>query len=256
MKRQNVRKITLLIALLLFPITMWYFSPYLIIRSAMSHIINGSFIVFFAMLIISMFFGRFFCAYLCPMGGMQECIAAARDKKTSGKGYISKYIIWGLWISSIIVCYILGKGSLTVDFLYQTDHGISISQIGCYIIYYGVIILMFAPALIFGKRFACHYFCWMAPFMIIGSKLGRALHLPQLKVKGEPDKCINCGKCSKQCPMSIDVKEVMKSGVIKTAECINCGACVDSCPKKALHYTFKNIKEVKKECPTKIKMPI
>lgn len=44
--RQKVRKCLLLISFLAFPITIWYFSPYLIINAAMEHIINGSFVVF------------------------------------------------------------------------------------------------------------------------------------------------------------------------------------------------------------------
>ena len=68
--RQRIRKTTLLISLLLFPIIMWYFSPYLIINAAMEHVINGSFIVFTAMLVFSMFFGRVWCGYLCPAGGL------------------------------------------------------------------------------------------------------------------------------------------------------------------------------------------
>lgn len=43
--RQRVRKTLLLISFLLFPITIWYFSPYLIIQAASEHIINGSFIL-------------------------------------------------------------------------------------------------------------------------------------------------------------------------------------------------------------------
>ena len=50
--RQKVRKCLLLISFLAFPITIWYFSPYLIINAAMEHIINGSFIVFCLMLIL------------------------------------------------------------------------------------------------------------------------------------------------------------------------------------------------------------
>ena len=70
--RQRIRRTTLLISLLLFQIIMWYFSPYIIINAAMEHVINGSFIVFLVMLVFSMFFGRVWCGYLCPAGGLQE----------------------------------------------------------------------------------------------------------------------------------------------------------------------------------------
>ena len=58
MKRQTVRKTLLFISFLLFPITMWYFSPYLIIQGASEHIMNGSFIVFMIMFVASMFLKR------------------------------------------------------------------------------------------------------------------------------------------------------------------------------------------------------
>ncbi len=35
MKRQNIRKLLLIISMLLFPITIWYMSPYLIIQGAL-----------------------------------------------------------------------------------------------------------------------------------------------------------------------------------------------------------------------------
>lgn len=102
MKLQKVRKTLLITALLLFPITMWYFSPYLIIQAVSEHVMNGSFIVFALMFICSMFLGRVFCGYLCPMGGLQECVMLINDKhpKQGWKNNI-KYIIWTVWMASI-----------------------------------------------------------------------------------------------------------------------------------------------------------
>lgn len=80
LNRQNIRKLILIISLLLFPITIWYMSPYLIIQGAMEGIVSGSFIVFACMLLGSIFFGRIFCGWLCPMGGMQECLFSVNEK--------------------------------------------------------------------------------------------------------------------------------------------------------------------------------
>lgn len=71
MNRQNASKLLLIISLLLFPITIWYMSPYLIIQGAMEEIITGSFVVFTCMLLGSIFFARLFCAWLCPMGATE-----------------------------------------------------------------------------------------------------------------------------------------------------------------------------------------
>lgn len=243
MKRQKVRRLLLLISLLLFPITIYYLSPYLIIMGAMDGIINGSFIMFALMLVGSIFFGRLFCGYVCPAGGLQECAFSVNDKtpKQGWKNYI-KYIIWVVWIAAIAFCYINKGKVIKIDFFYQTEHGISVSNIYCYIIYYVVILIMLLPSVIFGKRIACHYFCWMAPFMVIGTKIRNMLHLPGLHISADPSKCISCKQCNKNCPMSLDVVHIVQSGKCENSECILCGACVDSCPKKVLQYKIKNDK--------------
>jgi polyferredoxin len=66
MKRQNIRKLLLLISLLIFPITFYYLSPAIIINGAVNGIITGSFISFILMTLLSIIFGRAFCSYLCP----------------------------------------------------------------------------------------------------------------------------------------------------------------------------------------------
>ena len=239
--RQKIRQTLLLISFLLFPITIWYFSPYLIIQGAMEHIINGSFIVFALMLILSVFFGRVWCGYFCPAGGLQECVSRVNNKPAK-QGWRDKIklVIWGIWIAAIITCYILGRNDVTINPFYMTDHGISVSSIGAYIIYYGVILILFLPSLIHGKRATCHYVCWMAPFMIIGSSIGRLLHVPQLHIEADRDKCVSCGMCNKSCPMGLDVKKMVSEGANgKCTECIQCGACVDECPKSVLKYSWR-----------------
>ncbi len=239
--RQKVRKTMLIISFIIFPVTIWYFSPYLIIQAASEHIINGSFIVFIAMLVFSVFFGRVWCGYLCPAGGIQECMALCNDKSAKQqKRDRIKLVIWAVWITGVTVTFILGKNDVRVNPFYMTDHGISVSEISNYMIYYGVVFLLVIPCLIHGKRASCHYICWMAPFMMIGSGIGRKFKIPQLHIRANKDLCIGCKRCNKACPMGLDVKQMVEEEKNhKCSECIQCGACVDECPKKVLEYAFR-----------------
>ncbi len=240
MKRQKIRKTILFISFLLFPVTIWYFSPYLIIQAMSEHIMNGSFIVFVSMFVVSMFLGRVWCGYLCPAGGLQECCSNIVDRpaKQGWRNNI-KYVIWIVWIAGIIVTFILGKNDVKIDFFYMTDHGISITEIYNYIIYYGVLFILVLPALVSGRRAACHYICWMAPFMVIGSSIGRLLHFPQLHIEADSSKCISCKKCNRACPMGLDVATMVKDNKYNNCtECIQCGACVDGCPNNAVKYRW------------------
>lgn len=241
MKRQKIRRMLLFISFMLFPITMWYFSPAIIIIGMAQHILNGSFWVFMAMLVFSMFCGRAFCGYLCPAGGLQECSRAINDcSAKQGKRDYIKFITWAVWIITVIVTYILGQNDVQIDFFFMTNHGISVIEIYDYVIYYGVLFILFLPSVIHGRRAACHYICWMAPFMIIGSFIGRKLHLPQLHIEADKSKCISCKQCNKVCPMGLDVEKMVKQGKNSScSECIQCGACIDKCPKKTLKYSMK-----------------
>ncbi len=241
MKRQKVRKLVLLISLLLFPITIYYFSPYLIIQGALESVISGSFIVFGLMLILSVFLGRSFCSYVCPAGALQEASFSFNDKPSKiGKRRYIKYVIWGIWILSVAFCFWRSGGIKKVDPLYMTEYGISIAEPGAYILYYGIIGLILLPSLICGKRAFCHYFCWMAPFMVIGTKIRDQLHLPGLHIEADSNQCISCNKCSKSCPMSLDVAKMVKKEECQDSECILCGVCVDTCPENVLKYKIKS----------------
>lgn len=246
MTRQRRRRLVLLLSLLLFPVTLYYFSPVLILNAGLNGIINGSFIVFSLLFLLSIPFGRLFCSYLCPAGGLQEC-AFAINEKLPGQGWrnLIKFIIWGIWLAAVACCYFHTGTVTAVDFFFETENGISTVSAQSYVIYYGIVCLILIPAILFGKRAFCHYFCWMAPFMIAGTKLRRLLQLPGIHIKAcAADDCISCGKCNTVCPMGIHVmQEAAGNRTIANPECIQCGACIDHCPRNVLSYGIISKKE-------------
>jgi polyferredoxin len=203
-------------------------------------ILCGSLILISSVFVLSIIFGRVFCGWVCPAGAFQESFCSyLNSRNVNRKIDIVKFFVWAPWFAGIVVSFITVGGIKSVDFFFNTYFGRPFSIWGIYVIIYMIVsLLILIGAGIFGRRGSCHLFCWISPFMIIGRKLGRLFHLPQLSLKADADRCVSCGICSKQCPMSLDVKTMAKSGRIYESECILCGACADSCPKNVIRFTL------------------
>lgn len=238
--RQRVRKSLVIISLLLFPITLNFFSPYVPIHAAMNGIIAGSLMLFMFMFVTAIFFGRTWCSWVCPMACLSEMCQGVNNKKINvNRLKFIRLLIFFIWIIFVITMFVIAGGIKGVDPLYSTANGISVDRPVKFIIYYFVLALFFILSITVGKRGACHSICWMSPFLVGGYTIGKWLKLPQLRIKADQSLCVECGACDKKCPMSIKVSLAIKDGSIETSECIFCGECVDNCKKKALRYGIR-----------------
>ena len=236
--RQRVRRAPLLIALLAFPITLYYFSPVLILQAASEGVINASLLVFAAMFVASLFVGRLWCGWACPAGALQELAAPANNRPVSRRLDWIKWAIWLPWLAGIVFFAVRAGGYRTVDPFYQLAGGVTLAQDFWAYIYYIVVGVFLLLALLAGRRAGCHTLCWMAPFMILGRKLRNLGNWPALRLKAVTERCINCQRCTQACPMSLDVNGMVQRGVMEHSECVLCGSCVDTCPKKVIGYSF------------------
>jgi len=238
-RRQSIRMAIILFAFLLFPITMNYLSPYVIIDAAANGVVNGSLVMFGLLFFSSLVFGRLWCAYLCPAGGLLEVLFAVNSKPVKIKGLNRiRWFVWGLWLLVIVFFAVQAGGYRQVNMLYLTDSGISVSDPTRYVIYYGVILLMALPSLLWGKRAACHTYCWMAPFMVIGRKIRNVIAWPALRLKADSEKCSACDRCTRGCPMSLSVRQMVEAGNMEHSECILCASCIDNCNYDVIRYSF------------------
>jgi polyferredoxin len=225
--------------MLLFPLIMNYFSPYIIIDGASQGILNASPIIFGMMFFSALFLGRSWCGWACPAAGFGEICQAVNDKPVNGKkiDWI-KWAIWIPWMGIIAWAAISAGGYQRVDFFHLIDNGISVNRPEAYFIYYIVVGLFVGLAIIVGRRAGCHTICWMAPFMILGRKLRNLGGWPSLRLVANASECRNCKRCTTNCPMSLDVNGMVKIQNMEHTECVLCGTCVDNCPEKAIHYVF------------------
>jgi polyferredoxin len=78
----------------------------------------------------------------------------------------------------------------------------------------------------------------MAPFMILGRKVRNLVRWPALRLKANEEACIDCNRCTRECPMSLDVSAMVHADTMENSGCVLCGSCVDVCPEDVIHYTF------------------
>ena len=54
-------------------------------------------------------------------------------------------------------------------------------------------------------------------------------------VVAEPERCVECGICSFNCPLGIDVRAHARAGLpVADSYCLTCGECVARCPRGTL----------------------
>lgn len=231
--RQRVRFTLILTSFLLFPFTLYYFSPASPIMGLMDGVVNINLVIFSLQLLSAIFFGRIFCGWICPGSGITDICITINKNNINRKYNWIKYIFWIPWILSIIVLLSISENGVLFEMMHGRDEWISILEEGSLLVYYSIVGSMVILSTLIGKHSFCHHICWMAPFMIIGTKIGRLLKIPRLEVHFNKSLCNDCGICSTRCPMSIDIPKT-QAAIIKDSDCTLCAECIDSCKKGAL----------------------
>ncbi|HPD76571.1 MAG TPA: 4Fe-4S binding protein [Methanoregulaceae archaeon] len=237
--RQRMRLALIILSFILYPVTFAYISCPIITEAASRGIASGGLVVFALLFLSSLVVGRIWCGYLCPSGGLQEAFNLAlktplRTKKADGL----KYLIFAVIYGSLGYAIWSAGGLLTIDLLYRTEHGISILAPLGVVAFLGPVTIITVFTLIFGKRGFCHTFCPIAVMLMIGRKIRNLAGWPALRISANASRCIDCMKCSKECPMSLDVNGMVRKNEMENADCILCGACMDTCPKGAITFSW------------------
>ncbi len=56
-------------------------------------------------------------------------------------------------------------------------------------------------------------------------------------VTPDATRCVQCGICSYNCPVGIDVRAYAFRGLpVKDSTCIACGICIERCPRNTLQF--------------------
>jgi polyferredoxin len=205
-----------------------------------------------AFLAMSFLFRKAFCSWLCPVGTLSEYLGLLGQKIFGRNFRIWRWIdipLRGLkyFLLGFFAWAISSMPAAAIANFMHSDYGLvagvkmlnffrHLGETGLIVV--GILVL----ASVFVQNFWCRYLC---PY---GALLGFASLLSPVRIRREPQPCIDCGKCAKVCPSSLPVDKLV---TIKSAECTGCLECVAICPAEgALHLALPQFSNPPKRIPS------
>ena len=215
------------------------YCPFGAIESLYNNLVHGTFVwkvqyssyvMFAAVVGISLLFGKGFCGWICPFGSFQEWIRIGGAKLSGRKKSLlphsvdagMRYLKYGVVLLIVIPTYITGRMVFENydPFVAFFHFGKNITrQLQPAYIILGVV-LVFS---LFIGRFWCRYFC------PLGAILGLLNKISFFSIKRVGESCTDCELCDIKCPVDIQLSNIDK---LKSAECIACLESEQACPQK------------------------
>jgi len=242
-RRQRLRRTLIALFFLALPITLNYYSPYLMTTGTAERVATFSLVFWLAVFVSALVLGRSFCGWLCPFNGLQQLWESVATRPLKRVRYLPavKYVLWAAWVLAVFGIAIATGGWQRFNPLYMTENGVSVTEAGNLITYFMLVSITLAPAAL-GRRGFCRYLCPFGVWGIVAEKIGQVLHVPRLALHADASKCTSCRTCEKSCPMQLPVTEMVRSNTMRTTECFMCETCVDSCPNHAIEIGFGRAK--------------
>ena len=197
--------------------------------------------LFLAFVLMSLALKKAFCSWLCPVGTLSEALWKLGRKLFARNLRMPRWLdlpLRGLkYLLLAFFLFIIGTMSAeALQSFMVTPYGIiadvkmlnffrDIGESAAIVI----AILVFGSILL--KNFWCRYLC---PY---GALMGLVSLLSPMKIRRDPEACIDCAKCAKACPADLAVDRLVE---IRSAECAACMECVAACPaENALQFSLR-----------------
>lgn len=225
-------------------------------------VLAGNFIVIVLLVVLTLVFGRLYCSVICPLGVLQDAFAALGKRARRNRYSFSpaKTILRYTMLVVMIVALVVGLGSVFALLAPYSAYGRIASNllqpvwIACnnllarwaasvdsYAFYevdvwvksfvsVAIAAVTLVALAILAWRNGRTYCNTICP---VGTVLGFLSRFSLLKPVIDTSRCINCGKCARNCKAAcIDAR----NHTIDYSRCVTCFDCLGSCSKGAIIY--------------------
>lgn len=190
-----------------------------------------SLILFPGLLIVTYFFGRVYCGWICHLGALQELIFKTSTFRLF-QSERSQKIMRGIRITALVT--LISQLLITHTNLYkQIDPFAVIFNFYSNNFIGWMLVAIVAASSFFLYRPFCKTLC------PVGLALGWVNKIPGSSVLGVKPNCTPCQLCNRSCSINA-ITHDSKISKLDNQECIRCGECLISCKKDAITFFKKN----------------
>jgi polyferredoxin len=189
--------------------------------------------LFTGLLVVTYFFGRVYCGWICHLGALQEFIFKTSAFKLF-QSERSQKIMRGIRVAALAI--LISQLLITHTNLYKQIDPFAV----IYNFYSDYYVGWVLAAIIIISAFVLYRpFCkTLCP---VGLMLGWISKIPGASVLSVNQNCNPCMLCNKSCSMNA-ITHQAKVSKLDNQECIRCGECLSSCRKEAFAFRRKNKK--------------
>lgn len=202
--------------------------------------VNAGFVLFAALILSTLVFGRFFCGWACHLVALQDLCSWLLGKLgIRPKPFRSRLLVFVPLFAALYmfvwpsVQRIFAGGPLMprLQAHFQTEHFWA-TFAGPGMASLTLLVCGFLVVLLLGNKGFCTYGCPYGAFFYQADRVAPG----KIRVT---DACNGCGHCTAICTSNVRVhEEVAKFGMVVDPGCMKCTDCIDVCPNEALYFGF------------------
>ena len=195
----------------------------------------------------TIFFGRFFCSWICPMGILNQIAGSILMKLRAVdtialNSYRTLYRLKYYLLAGFAAVAALGSlqiglldpiplvtRSFAVSVFPSLNYGKSWIYLKQPLFNGGTLIGMIFISVLLANRFLPRF--WCRAVCPLGALLGLLSFRPMLRIWRDVERCTDCSKCLAHCHGGCDPHASLRS-----TECHVCMNCVEDCPEDAIHF--------------------
>jgi polyferredoxin len=215
-----IQKFTITIWLIAFGLAVWNFKRF-------GSLMYLGMIMMLGTMPLALIYGRVYCGWLCPMGGLLDNLLARISRNRPSPPWLrhpatriaAVIFFGGPWP---FLLEAVPPGALALNW-----RGVTLGPI--LLLMMTMMLTAITLGVLYRRRAFCAHLC---PTGFLGALLSRASHYDLYRQEA----CLDCGKCERICVLE---GKTWTDGKGAGPECIRCLECAFACPVQAIAYETK-----------------